>query len=194
MRRNGRKLGKTVCTQCGKKFEKPQSEIDRNAKRNGNNFCSRHCVGLHNSGNLLLGNESSYDISQHARKKDEDSKFRYYFRTIKNRNKELNVTIDDLRDLWEKQEGKCFYTKINLVLSEFTNINKNPIYSASIDRIDSSKGYIKGNICWVSRSVNYMKGTLSVDMFWELCEHIYNVVKEKKWRCGDSNTGLPLST
>ena len=49
--------------------------------------------------------------------------------------------------------------------------------TASLDRIDNSKGYIKGNIRWVSRSINYMKNDMSDDMVNELIDLI---VKNKK--------------
>ena len=37
---------------------------------------------------------------------------------------------------------------------------KNPIYSTSLDRIDSKMGYIKGNVRWVSRAINWMKNDM----------------------------------
>lgn len=61
-----------------------------------------------------------------------------------------------LKQLWEKQEGKCAITKVDLKLESCYNKN----YQASIDRIDSSKGYIKGNIRFTSVSVNWLKSNL----------------------------------
>ena len=48
-----RKLGKCSCDNCGIEFEKPISEIKRNQKLGRKNFCSRICVGVNNSKNLL---------------------------------------------------------------------------------------------------------------------------------------------
>lgn len=44
--------------------------------------------------------------------------------------------------------------------------------TGSIDRIDSSKGYIEGNIQWVHKDVNMMKKSLPEHRFIELCEAI----------------------
>jgi len=49
----------------------------------------------------------------------------------------------------------------------FTNKNK-----LSIDRIDSSKGYVEGNIQLVCRAVNYAKHALSQQEFIELCKEV----------------------
>ena len=38
-----RKLGTVKCDNCGKEFQKPQSEINRNAKLGRNNYCCREC-------------------------------------------------------------------------------------------------------------------------------------------------------
>ena len=62
----------------------------------------------------------------------------------------------------------------------YSKIEKNPIYTASLDRIDSKKGYIKGNIRWVSRSINWMKNDITDEMVWELCKLISENYKHKQ--------------
>lgn len=42
----------------------------------------------------------------------------------------------------------------------------------SIDRIDSSKGYVKGNVHFVCCIVNYAKGRWTLDQFREMCSAI----------------------
>ena len=44
--------------------------------------------------------------------------------------------------------------------------------TASLDRIDSSKGYIEGNIQWVHKDINRMKGDSSDNDFIKLCKII----------------------
>jgi hypothetical protein len=41
--------------------------------------------------------------------------------------------------------------------------------TASLDRIDSSKGYIEGNLQWVHKDVNIMKMDLSQVEFIDYC-------------------------
>lgn len=161
MKNKGRKLGTCCCNNCGIEFQKPQSEINRNKKLGRQNFCSRTCVGLNNVKNFG-DRRNNYDISKHSGwRKDEFTKFRYHFRNIKSRNKEIDITIEDLRNVWEKQNGFCPYLGIKLTLNSYGKIKKDPITSASVDRIDSSKGYVKGNVQWISRSVNFMKSDMT---------------------------------
>lgn len=48
---------------------------------------------------------------------------------------------------------------------------------ASIDRIDSSVGYIEGNVHWVHKMVNMCKQQYSLDDFLSMCEDISNHLK-----------------
>jgi len=172
-----RKLGKCVCKNCNIEFEKPLSEIKRNEKFNRPNFCSRTCVGKNNIKNFGE-KRSTYDISKHSdNRNDLHTKFKYHYRNISKRNQEINVTIDDLKNQWEKQNGICPFTGIILEISSYSKIKKNPIYSASLDRIDSTKGYIKGNIRWVSRAINWMKNDMPDS---QLNELINILIKNKR--------------
>ena len=97
-------------------------------------------------------------------KKDSKCPFKYILRMLNRPNrKPCNLEIEDLKKVWEESGGVCAYTKIKLILP-IGSANPNPVISykmASIDRIDSSKGYTKGNIQYVSRNINYAKGILS---------------------------------
>lgn len=68
--------------------------------------------------------------------------------------------------LFSKQNGICVISNLPIVLG----------CSASLDRIDSSKGYVKGNVQWVDKYVNLCKGHLSEDFFIQLCKRIANNV------------------
>ena len=50
--------------------------------------------------------------------------------------------------------------------------NSSPLTFDRIDRIDSSKGYVKGNVQWVHKNVNLMKGKFDQEYFIEMCKKI----------------------
>lgn len=53
--------------------------------------------------------------------------------------------------------------------------------TASLDRIDNSKGYEVGNIQWVHKDINMMRGPLPIDKFVELCKLISVNADKVKW-------------
>lgn len=79
------------------------------------------------------------------------------------RNIEFDLDQQYLDDLYIKQNFKCALTGESIYIT-----NKQSGYTASLDRVDSSKGYIKGNVCWVHKDVNFMKSNLSLDRFYKL--------------------------
>jgi len=81
----------------------------------------------------------------------------------------FSITSEYLYSVWEKQSGCCAYTGIPLELGTG---------EASVDRIDSSKGYIEGNVQWVLTKVNRMKWDSSEKEFLELCSLIVKSRKE----------------
>jgi hypothetical protein len=155
-----------ICVYCKNEYLKAQSEFKRNEKIGRLSFCSKRCAisyqCLNKEYHLLKysGNISYMKNSKKPRNvKDEYSPFRDFVRRANKRKHFVDIDVIYLKELWESQEGKCPYTKIKL---EFTsNINNNFYSSPSLDRIDSSKGYIKGNVQFVSMPINYMKHTMS---------------------------------
>lgn len=88
----------------------------------------------------------------------------------------FNIDREYLFDLYEKQSGKCAISGVNMTFAAgngrvFTNI--------SIDRIDSTKGYVRGNVQLVCDVVNIMKQDLPQDDFLDWCRLIIGVADEK---------------
>lgn len=67
-----------------------------------------------------------------------------------------------------QQNRKCALSGIDIDFKKGNDV-KRGLQTASLDRIDSSKGYIVGNVQWVHKDINFMKGTLSNNQFLELC-------------------------
>jgi hypothetical protein len=90
----------------------------------------------------------------------------------------FSVTIEECWQLFLRQKGKCALSGLPITLARFkpkwrkgySTIPR--LGSASLDRIDSSKGYIKGNIQWLHKRINIMKGNQSDNEFIEMCRHV----------------------
>jgi len=95
-----------------------------------------------------------------------------YFDSIrlgaKSRNLEFNISKDYLWNLFLKQKRKCILSGIDLVMPVSKKIKGN----ASVDRIDSSIGYIDGNIQWIHKDINKMKMAIPQNRFVDLCKLI----------------------
>jgi len=98
----------------------------------------------------------------------------------KTRNLLFEVTIEQAWDLFQKQDGKCALSgeAIYLAVSskELLYERKN---TASLDRIDSKKGYVPGNVQWVHKAVNQMKWDAEQNNFVYWCKKIANHNKAK---------------
>jgi len=91
---------------------------------------------------------------------------RTYINQVKNgaalRGHSYELEDKDLWNLWLKQEGKCAYTGWELTLGK----------DASLDRKDSSVGYVVSNIQWLHKDVNLAKQRYDEDYFIKMCEDI----------------------
>lgn len=81
----------------------------------------------------------------------------------------FNLSKKDLWDLWEKQQGKCAYTGLDLLVN-FTSTTSYSECTASLDRIDSSKGYDIDNVEWVHKKINIMKNKFTKTDFIVFCK------------------------
>jgi hypothetical protein len=80
---------------------------------------------------------------------------------------EVEITNEFMWDLFIKQNKKCILSGLPI---QFGSHHKNIEMTASLDRIDSSKGYTKDNVQWVHKDVNWMKHKMSEERLYELCE------------------------
>ena len=76
------------------------------------------------------------------------------------------IVPEDIINQFNKQNGLCFYTKEKLMLEP------NKTHTISVDRIDSSFGYIKGNIVLCCKAVNMMKQEFSIKDFVAWCQRV----------------------
>lgn len=96
-----------------------------------------------------------------------------YFGSIINRcsmrGYEFNLDLDYVNDLFKKQNEKCALSGLEIKFSTPWDGKT----TASLDRIDSTKGYIKGNVQWVHKRINSMKSNMTDEEFIKLCGSVY---------------------
>lgn len=73
---------------------------------------------------------------------------------------EFSIDFSYAMQLWENQDGKCFYTDIKLSWGVGGGLSWN---SLSFDKIIPSYGYVKGNVVFCSRRINVIKNNVSLD-------------------------------
>lgn len=89
-------------------------------------------------------------------------------RGAKKRDLLFEVDGEYLWNLYLSQEKKCALSGIDIGFEPNCKLaNKR---TASLDRTDNSKGYIKGNVQWTHKHLNMMKKAHSNDYFIELCK------------------------
>ncbi len=153
--KQSKKAGRTIqidCIKCTNKVFVNQKDIDTNIKK----YCSKEC-----------------------RQKDCKSSYHYYIKNVKRRafkiKKEFSLDEIFLKTLLEiKQQNKCAVTGIDIFIKhpsrDVTTIND----TASLDRIDSTKGYTQDNVQWVALGINYMK----MDFTTEELHKMLSLIKE----------------
>lgn len=99
-----------------------------------------------------------------------------YFKAIergaKKRNLIFDIKIEDIWNLYIIQNKKCALSGIDINFIRNFSANTGAGQTASLDRIDSSKGYIINNVRWLHKNVNVMKWNMTDDYFMQLCKLI----------------------
>ena len=90
----------------------------------------------------------------------------------------IDITIDDLKNLWKIQKGKCYWLGIDMSLEDLF-IPHSP-FSVSVDRLNSDRGYHRNNIVLTTRFANRGRGSYDDTNFDErLNSLLENRTKEK---------------
>ncbi len=81
------------------------------------------------------------------------------------RSLDFNLDVAWANATLQKQKGKCYYTGA-LMTSDFGR------RAATVDRLDSSVGYIKDNCVLACHAANTAKNTMALDKFIRLCHAV----------------------
>lgn len=73
----------------------------------------------------------------------------------------FELTLEFIGDLLEKQQYRCALSGLPISAIENT---------ASLDRVDSSRGYTEDNVQWLHKDINMMKRHYNQDYFIHMCK------------------------
>lgn len=172
-----------ICTKCGK-----SKHVDLFYKRGDGGYKSecRKCSRIA-SDNWKKNNSENYKKSLKEKYNSRSNEERIRWKknnplaylccsaksNAKRYSREFKINKEYLQSLWEEQHGLCYYT------------NKPMLYTVScddavsIDRVDSSKGYIIGNIVLCRYRINVMKNNVSIQNLLQISEDIVKTLKTK---------------
>ena len=94
-------------------------------------------------------------------------------RAADNRKIEFAITREWAYDLFVKQDRRCALSGAAIEFAECTADYNNGKMTASLDRIDSARGYTEDNVQWVHKVINFMKGELCQSEFKEWCGRVF---------------------
>lgn len=83
---------------------------------------------------------------------------------------EFSITIEHAWDQFIRQNRRCALSGEVLTMTRIKSQQKRR--TASLDRIDSTLGYVPGNIQWLHKEVNLIKGNRKSEEFVAICTKI----------------------
>ncbi len=151
-------------------------------KKSTREICQIIGVKSHNTVRRILKrnniepNKNRVGRSNHKTRKGYKDISGSYFCIIKAgakvRNLEFALSLKYLQELLEKQNYKCSLSGVQLIFPTCLSIEGRKQQNASLDRIDSNKGYIEGNVQWVHKIINNIKWELSQEDFVLWCNKV----------------------
>lgn len=179
-----------LCPVCKTPFQKELREIRRRRKDKPDVefYCSRSCGGVGaNKGRPLSTYADTKANLKVGREIDEQTPFRWFLARAHFRRKKggrfstHDLTLDYLVKLWASQAGLCPFTGWALLLPKDSSgwpAGKHP-RNASLDRINHTKGYVRGNVRFVSLIANIARGDFADSDVFEFCEAVSKAPRPK---------------
>lgn len=134
------------------------------------------CSGLRKKTCCSICNKHNHkSLKNHKNFKGYEEITGTYWRNLKEgakkRGFDFNISSEYAWNLFLKQDRKCSLTGMILFFPKKRYNLKEQ--TASLDRIDSTKGYVENNIQWIHKDINYMKRNFTESYFIDLCRKVY---------------------
>ena len=160
-----------VCLNCGETFE----SVTTISATKHHYFCSdcNKKLSANERRNLIFKNYPEKRQLKNARNKQhhKDKIVHYMWYRAKQRAKKYNLDFD-IQESDIIIPEKCPILEVPIILGNKDNYE----YTPSLDRIDNSKGYVKGNIQVISKKANSMKNSATYQELITFCKKIILVL------------------
>lgn len=124
-------------------------------------FQCEKCAHIENMSNIRTENGQVGELTK--------TEFTRLKKSADKRGYEFNVSIEYLWKLFENQNKICAIT--GDIINDFKG--------ASLDRIDSSKGYIEGNVQWTTYQANVSKHVMTMTQLYEFCKKVLDYTNQQ---------------
>lgn len=94
----------------------------------------------------------------------------------KNRKHENILTVEDIIDIYNRQNGLCYWFKVPLLPS----LTKKHPQQPSLDRLDNSKGYNKHNVVLCCYSANIGRNETDINIWLDFLDVMFNKTNKTK--------------
>jgi predicted Zn-ribbon and HTH transcriptional regulator len=92
---------------------------------------------------------------------------------------DFTITIEYIWKLFLEQDKKCALSGEPLTM--WGMINGQLSGNSSLDRINSSKGYVPGNVQWIDKKLQHVKTKLTDEEFISICQKVAAHQAQKIW-------------
>jgi len=176
------------CNSCSKEKKETEFCIRKDGTTGKYRKTCKECKNSNQRKNYKKYKENNPFLARHTKMKA----------SCKQKNIPYDLDEMYLEQIWT---GFCPITGVELVWSCGREELKNP-NAAELDRFIPSLGYVKGNVSWISRKMNNLKGNGSIKDFKDILDWMKNwtppkqkmmETKEKKDRNASWNKGLHYS-
>ena len=160
---------KTNCKNCGKALFYKLSHF----KQIANHTCSYKCSAAIKK-EKYKGQDNPRSLGLNERERMFWDRAKAYKNRSTAKGLESDIDYKFLMELFDKQEGKCYYTGLKM------KTEKGKTYDImSLDRVNSSIGYMKDNVVFCINSINMMKADHDMEDVDKIFEAIYKKKKEE---------------
>jgi hypothetical protein len=168
------------CSKC--QVLKPITEFSKTkTNKDGLSYLCQPCNRESSKAYRERNHERYYQAQKDARQTEPVfvSQALYGLKTrSKKKGLEVGVTQEFLLSTLQKSNYICAVTGLKMNLEIHPRKNANP-FKASLDRIDSNKGYTEDNVQWVCWAVNQMKSDRTAEEFEFWIKALYKAISSQ---------------